>query len=220
MKRFITFILVILTLCYFSITCSAAEYKENVDVNVYAKYHYYSNSDIETACVENGKGIIENEDNTFIVVDFASSDYDGYVLVVHRISEGNKDAFEWFKSCVPNTVKSFEPYDIYLMNPEKKRMELPEEALIQIATTSFNNYAIGLSCDGEIEEINFTNKNGVILLKSSLRCSYYLLCEKILEIESPQTGEPSNICLWTVFFISSSCAFIVTRKKRQIRISK
>lgn len=176
MKRVITFLLVILSLLSNTITCFAAESEEVDECPVYAKYHS-SNIELNTTIVENGKGTLTNQDGSSVIVDFEDK-YNGYVLVVHLITENDKDAFAWFKSCVPNDVVDFSPYEIYLLNSENERVELPNNTSIQISVSNRSDFIVGLSYSGETSDINTTYKDGNLTFKSSEQSNYYLRCRK------------------------------------------
>lgn len=220
MKRVITFLLVIFSLVSTSITCFATESKEVVECSVYAKYHP-SNVELNTAIIENGKGTLTNRDGSSFIVELEEK-YNGYMLVVHPITENDKDAFAWFRRCVPNNVVDFSPYEIYLLNSENQREELPNNTLIQISVSNRSDFILGLSYSSEIVVINTTYKDGKLIFNSSSRSNYYLICRKTVDtnvvVDSPQTGDTSNIHLWIVIFaISLIMLIITTRKYRVIR---
>lgn len=215
MKRVITFILVIFSLLSTSITCFAAESEEVVECPVYAKYHS-SNIELNTTIIDNGKGTLTNQDGSLFVLNFEDK-YNGYVLVIHPITEKDTEAFSWFKSCVPNSVEEFSSYDIYLLNDRKERVELPDNTSIQISASSRDDFIMGLTYSGETFIITTTYKDSQLKFKSSERAHYYLRCRKSVntnvDIDSPQTGDTSNIHLWIVLMFASLVMLIITSKK-------
>lgn len=218
MKRVITFILVIFSLLSTSITCFAAESEEIVECPVYAKYHS-SNIELNTTIIENGKGTLANQDGSSFILNFEDK-YNGYVLVVHPITEKDTDAFAWFKSCVPNDVVDFSSYDIYLLNSKNERVELPDNTLVQISASGRNDFILGLSCLGKTSAISTTYEDSKLKFNSSEELNYYLRCRKstdaIIDTDSPQTGDTSNLGFWLMcLFVSGVMSFILIFNTRR-----
>lgn len=215
MKKVITLILVIFSLLSASTTCFAAESEQVVECPVYAKYHS-SNIELNTTIIENGKGTLTTQDGSSITV-LLDDKYDEYVLVVHPITEKDKDAFVWFKSCVPSDIVEFSSYDIYLLNAENKRVELPNNTLVQISVSERNDFILGLSCSGKTSVISTTYEDGKLKFNSSEESNYYLICSKSIDtdvdIDSPQTGDMANIHLWIVLLVASLLMLIITTRK-------
>lgn len=218
MKRVITLILVIFSLLSTSITCFAAESEEVVECPVYAKYHS-SNIKLNTTIIENGKGTLTTQDGTSLIV-YLQEQYNGYMLVVHVTTENDKDAFAWFKSRVSDDVVDFIPYEIYLINFEDKRVELPNNTLIQISASNRSDFIIGLSYSGETSVINTNYKDGKLIFKSTEQSNYYFICSKSVvtnvDAKSPQTGDTSNIHLWIVLFVISLILLIITTRRYRV----
>ena len=76
--------------------------------------------------------------------------------------------------------------------------------------------------DGSVEIIPFTLKNGKATFEAS-GFSYYTFVgtEKIDKIDSPKTGDDSNLLLWiALLFVSGSCLVVCTVGKKRAKHSK
>lgn len=211
MKKVITFLLMIFTLLSTSVTCLAAGSRKVVECPVYAKYHS-SNIELNTTIIKSGKGILTTQDGSSIAV-FLDGKYDEYVLVVHLITEKEKDAFEWFKNCVPSEIVEFSAYDIYLLNSENDRVELPDNTLVQISVSNRKDFMLGLSCLGTTCVITTTYEDGKLKFNSSEESNYYLRCrninDMIVDTDSPQTGDTMSLRFWLVCLFASAVVLII-----------
>jgi hypothetical protein len=195
MKRVITFLLVIVSLVSASITCFAAESREAVECPVYGKYHS-SNVDLHTAVIKNGKGTLTDSEGALFVVEL-NRKYNGYTLVVHPITESDEEAFAWFQSCVADDAVDISPYEIYLLNPNQERVELPNRTSIQVSVSDQSDSIMGVSYSGEASVIDSTYKSGKLTFKSTGQSNYYLICEKSDGgVDSPPTEDTSKTHLW------------------------
>lgn len=210
MKRILSIITVLFVLFSCSINCFAAGNGNTISGNVYGKYNYFSDANVYTANSDNGKYQIETEDGVKIIIRSKSSDL---ILIVHQISKDEKEAYEWIKSCVPQSIIRYIPYDIFFLNASGERIELSSEDEVTISSINQNQYILGLSSDGNITEISCAKYNERITFKVSTISNYYLLCEKAMAVNSPPTGDTSNIYLWLILLLVSFVCLIITASK-------
>lgn len=224
MKRVITLLLVIFSLSCSSITCMAAENSDILESPVYAIYHS-SNIELDEVMIKNGKGALITQSGISLTLELDDK-YNGYMLVVHPITERDKEAFEWVESCIPNEVAKYSSYDIYLLSPENDRVELPDSTLIQISVSNSSNSVIGLSCSGQTMVIKSSYEDEILKFISSDRANYYVICHTTsgVDVDLPKTGDTANMHLWIILLaISSIMLVIVIRniwaiRKQQHRI--
>lgn len=219
MKRIITLIIMILMLVCSYMTCFAADYNEMSKSSVYAKYNFYKNSRINTSVIKNKKGIVVNEGSLSVSVVFSTNDYDGCVLIVNSITRADKDAYKWIKTCLNGKNDKINAYEIYILDANNNRIELPNGTKIMIELSFSNQHVTGLSCEGKSKDISSVYEEGKICFNSSSDSDYYILFEKMNAKEFPQTGDTSNIYLWIIIFLISLVGlFFIT--KQYIHINK
>lgn len=206
MKRLLSSIAVLLIFFSCSISCFAAEYTGDV----YARINYSSASGVYTATSNNGQYVVITDNGIQIMVNSNHSDL---VLVVHQIMKNEQNSYEWFESCIPQSVIGFIPYDIYFLNASGERIELSSENTITISISKSAQYVLGLSCEGNIINIPYSINDANITFTASTSSDYYVLCEEAGDIKSPQTGDTSNIYLFVIIlFISLICLLLTARK--------
>lgn len=211
MKRIVSFVAVVLIFFSCYVNCYAAEYEETYMGNVYAKINYSSDSKVYTATPIRGQYALTTDDGIQITVDSNNLDL---VLVVHQITEKEKEAYEWFKSCMPQSVIRFIPYDIYFLNASGDRIELSSEDAITISIYKSTQYVVGLSCDGNLIDISYSINNYNVTFKASSSSNYYVLCEALGSVKSPQTGITSDSYLLIMLFMSLLNLLLVTRRRQ------
>lgn len=198
--------------------CGYAAESEHVTTSeVYGKYNYSTNPNITTAVSDKGNYTIVTEDGTRITVEYDDEDL---LLVVHRITESDKQSYEWFQSCVDSTVAGFTPYDIYFLKSTGERVELPTGTKVTMSVSSSTQYIMGLSYDGNTYQVDSSHENGAITFSTDEKCGYYLLCEMPADMQSPQTGEKVNTCLWIIGLMLSGCVICIMTKSSGLHVNE
>lgn len=215
MKRILSSIVVLLIFFSCSINCYAAEYKETRIGDVCAKYNYYSNEGIYTA--EHNNDCYELVTDDGVQINVYSSNMD-FVLVVHQISKSENECYDWLKSCIPQSYTDFQAYDIYCINASGERVDLPTNTIITISNTYSNTSVQQVSYCGELTAVQYSVENNNLTFKTTDNNGYYLLCEKINDPQSPQTGDNNKLWLWCLLLIVSATGFTIIcieQKKRK-----
>ena len=218
MKKVTTCVLITFFLILTLTHSVEAEGNKGAECPVYAKCHS-SNIEFSKIIIKNGNASVTDKDGLNITIIIDNTTYDGYNLVVHSITES--DAFDWVKSCVPSDIEEFSAYDIYLLNPENERVELPDNTLVQISDSNQEKFVMGLSCSGTISLINIEYENEKLKFNSSKEVNYYLICSKvdnsIVDNNIPQTGDKSKIYLLIVMLCAMMTPFIIRRYRNRRR---
>lgn len=210
MKRIVFFVAVVLISISCYLNCYAAEFEETNIGNVYAKINYSSDAEVYTATPIRGQYAVTTDDGIQITVN---SNNLNLVLVVHQITEKEKEAYDWFKSCMPQSVIRFIPYDIYFLNASGNRIELSSEDAITISIYKSTQYVVGLSCDGTLMDISYSKNDYNVTFKVANSSNYYILCEAMGDVKSPQTGIISDSYLLVMLFISLILLLAIRRQQ-------
>lgn len=204
-----------ITALFILLSCSAdsfaAEHEDLLTGNVYGKFNYYSNAEMYTDTSTNGEYVITADNGIQISI---SSDIFELMLVVHQITENDKECYAWISSRVSQEASDFIPYDIFFIDADGNRIELPDEAVISIKVPDSINSIIGLSFDGDITNIPYSCKNGSLNFTPVTFGNYYVLCKKVKEQTSPKTGDDSWICILMIVTAISEASFICIYKKK------
>lgn len=210
MKRILSSIVVLLIFFSCSANCYAAEYNETRTGGVYGKYNFYSNEGIYTAVSNNGCYELTTDDGVKIKIYSSSIDL---TLIVHQISKGEKECYNWFENCIPQNVVSFVPYDIFFLDPSGERVELTSDIEIAISESHTNESILWLAYDGSTFSIKHYVNDNSLVFKTISNGGYYLLCKNASEIQSQQTGDVSCLYLWSTLFLVSLIVFIIITKR-------
>ncbi len=215
MKRMITTILILLSLCLITTPCFAAELTApgNAGHDVYAQYHYSCDPNIYTAHLENGKYIFTTNDGITFTVIPSNAD-SNLMLVLHLVTNSGKEAYEWFASCTKEYGSKILPFDLYLIDANGNRVEMNDSMEISIMLP--NGFGMPTVC-----QLNTNGKTCVLKALFSVgqvkftidHNSYYVITAK--SASSPQTGCTSNIALWIIVTIFSiGILFTVARRNQ------
>ena len=213
MKRVLSSIVVLLIFFSCSIHCYAAENEERHTGDVYGKYVYYSNEGMYAAAPNNGSYEVTTDNGVDIEVSSSSTDL---TLAVHQISKDEKECYDWFKSCIPQDVVSFIPYDFFFIDSAGKRVELLGDTEIAISKTVAYDSILWLSFDGEVVAISHADGEHEAIFKTVNEGGYYLLCDNADNVQPPQTGDTSILLLWTMYLLVSGTVliFLILKKDR------
>lgn len=219
MKKIATIFFVLLLLLIGSVNVFAAEYDDvnnTANLTVTAKYNYYSNSNIYTANdSDNGSYLIDTQNG--IKVSVESPKQEDLLLVVHIIKEQDKEAYQWFLDCTEVHGKKPIIFDIYFVDGDGNRIELNDD--VEICVELSDTYSVlkvyALNQQGVLNELDRSIQNGSISFKSTTENYYVILEGKTDTVDSPQTGDNSNIALWMILlFASSSCIMLILHKRK------
>lgn len=207
MKRLVTFVFVVIIMISISVPCFA----ENTQHDVYAKY-------VESAllcgrsAVKGGSATVMLSDGTVITVSGIPSD--DYVLYVKEIAED--PAMQWFSQCLSGQAKVLYPFDICLLEGEK-RIVLSNDIDLQISfSKKMCDKLYFLDTNGKITVPSYSMKAGVFSFKSKLD-AYCVIASYARQPISPQTGDNSHPYLWgTIAFLGLlSTVFLLSKHKRR-----
>ena len=204
-------ILILASILLMLVPMQSWAYSNTHDVS--AKYNYYNKDNYYTSNIIDGSGKVEI--NKEISISINGDIPDGYNLVVHEILRTEKDAYEWFEKIVNNKFGKFIPYDIYLINLENERVELPLNIQIRISNNSKNAKIYSIKRNTEsLLELSTTYEKGNIIF-NSIDSSYYLLTINKFAEKSPKTGDFTKNNIWCYnIIICLSIASIILIKKR------
>ena len=169
----------------------------NYTVAVNAKYHHLNEEDVVSEDIVDGTAhnITEQDRNNEVL---AGKEFDGYRLVVYCFKDCDSEAVAWIKECLGEKKILKSAYDIYLLNMDNERVELPAETEILISPTEKSDKVYGLSIEGNIIGLNNCYENGKIQFFSQQEADYYILTEKVVQESSDvKTGDQSSIVLWS-----------------------
>lgn len=199
MKRIFANLLAVLMLLPLSITAFAAE---ETTVDVTAKY--ISTIDgAECAPVDDGTATVTLPDGTVITVEGVPGD--GLTLVVFPIPKSHTDAWAWFESCMKSHGSKLYPMEIYFLDKDGNRQEITGGIMVTVdSPTAYTKpIACSLSTNGKAKTLNSKTVGGKITFGADGN-RYYVLAEKNTgntpgtdKPNSPQTGDTSNMYLWT-----------------------
>lgn len=221
MKKFFSFLMMTILILMSSIQCFAAEPPQYADGNVYAKYNYYSNNNVYTSVINNGTATVDIGNDIKITVSIDVPD--GFVLVVHKITKEDNESYNWFKKMLPEEVETFTLYDIFLLDLEQKRVELPTATQIEITNqpSDTNVYSV-ITNEEKVLKIKSNIENETLTFKSGAG-DYFILYANYSDAKSPQTGDNSNIILWYALLFAASGGIIITiiyNKERKNKLNK
>ncbi len=215
MKKILSSLIAIVLLFCCTVGCLADEpYTKTYTENVIGKYVRYTK---EAGYITDD----EPEDNIYTVVTpdggkiSVVTEADGVTLVVYPITTKDKDAYKWLKKKLPNTVGSFEAFDIFFIDENGKRLEMPEDAKIKMYGAKKDQFVLGVTADGKVSEIKAAILNKVATFSANKEYRYYLLCNKsVLNIPGVDTGDATVIGFWIIVMIGSAVALIILCKKK------
>lgn len=201
MKRILSCFVALLITFSCSMNCRASENEEARTGGVYGKYIFCTKEGMHTVMPEDGAYEVTTDDGVQITVSGTEAEL---LLVIHRISEEETECYDWMKSCLPETVVSFVPYDIYFINSSGDRKELSSGVEISISTTKEDGQVsvpsvadtevsvLHLSYDGEVTVLSHTVKDGRVVFETIEKRGYYLLCEAETQDSTEGSTEEST----------------------------
>lgn len=211
MKRLLSSVIVLFVMLSCVISCYAAECEKVYTGNIYGKYNYYSNSDFYVA-ESNGEFYEAITDNG-VTITINTILTDNFTVIVHQISQDEKDCYEWIASCISHDFVNFTAYDIYCLNTSGERVELPTNAEITISPISLIDSVLWLSYDGEASTISHIVNEQKLTFKTVGNGGYYLLCKDTAELQSPQTGNAMIMYPWLFLMMISLVVLAITSRK-------
>ncbi len=221
MKVIASIFLSILLLLSCTVTSFAQEYdsvNNSAEINVSAKYSYYTNDNIYTA--EDNNGLYSLELGNGLKVYVNSPNQKSAILVVHLINENDTEAYKWFIDNLDSESGKIFPFDIYFRDVSGNRIELDKSAEIKItfAETSKKYKAVTLSSNGKLDDLKFTLNNNNITFKA-VPHNYYIVIENVIDSDigttSPPTGDNSNIKLYVCLLIVSMLGIVLVSKRKK-----
>lgn len=189
MKRFISVAAMVMILLSSVITCFATNSSNETKHNVCAKYNYYSNENMYTADCEDGKYTVKTDDGITVIV--IPEKENGLTLVVHRITEEEKEAYDWFKKCIPEKIAEFIPFDIFYVTETGERKELSPGTEIKISETEDCGKVLGVSYEEKITYIDSEKAEKFISFKTVNESNYYVIYGE--KAEKPEKPEKPNV---------------------------
>ena len=227
MKRGLICLLTVMLMLSLGITVFAADGEiASKEIDVQAKYTRLEH-DVPPVDLEDASGTATMEDGAIIHVSDAPEN--AVSLVIYAIPKDEKEIWAWFNECLKNAGVLVQPYDIYFLDNNGNRLNADGAKIsIERNGSSKNLSVYGVTTDGTAAELESSFANGVIVFITN-GSHYYVLAEQSDESsstepsepedkpenkpedggDSPQTGDESNLQLWSVLLLISTVMLLL-----------
>ena len=211
MKRILSSVVALFILFSCATDCDAAEYKDASTGDVYGEYVFCANEGMHMVMPDEGSYEVKTDDGVQIEVGGAKTELP---LVIHRIPEKETECYDWIKSCLPEAVVSFVPYEVFFVDSSAGKVKLPSGMHISISENDDEACILWLSYSGEVKVLPHTVADKKIAFETVEGGGYYLVCKTMGQIDTPDTGDNMNRQFWTVLLVAAFAVFALTTKLR------
>lgn len=189
MKRMKAACTALLLCVLMALSCVTAAKAETKTIDVYARA--VRESDAYTAPVEDGEASVKLNDGTSVTVSGIPDG--GLWLVVYPIPETERDAWDWFESCMEAYGTHLYPMEIYFIDQDGNRTEAGGVATVTVRTPG--TYETPVICrlltDGQVTALDGSAEGKRITFRMD-RNGYYVLAEKKAGSGSGSGGHGSS----------------------------
>ena len=205
MKKLISSVIILILIFCCAVPCLAADTtltneKRTASMEVSAQYIcIYEEQDGYTVADGEG-GVYTAVTDSGLKIIVRTGEQGDYRLVVHEITEQDKAAAAWFKALFAGS-KNIAPLDIFLIDENGNRFELPADAEITLEGLKGDQYVVGLS-GGRKNRIAAAVANGKITFKA-VGSDYYVVVTPAAQSDQPQTGDMALPLLWLSMMLAS-----------------
>ncbi len=226
MKKLFCMLTIFVLLSFFILPCYASEVTKDShgseEIGVYINVDYMLADGTIRADAEEGSYIAVMPDGTVITVA-PETVTEGYSLVVYPILKTDTVAYQWFADATEGLGNKRYYYEIFFIDAAGNRVD---SGVCQVTISLPEGYGPSktalLGTDGTLTTI-FNSVDGIYITFTMTANGYYVIAESIPSTDkpvSPETGDHSDIFLWTAMLLISGTGIVTTvvsNKRRKIR---